>query len=120
MITKAVRIHGKMDLRLEEIELPSGLETLGDQAFYRCSSLKKVSIPEGLEKLGYAAFMFCESLEEITLPKTLSEIGDYVFSHCGALMTINYRGAEADWWQITSSENAMPPTWYTTVYDYAG
>ena len=105
---------------LEEIELPDGLETLGDQAFYRCSALKKVSVPEGVEKLGYAAFMFCESLEEITLPKSLSEIGDDMFSHCGALMTINYRGSEADWWQITSSENAMPPTWYTTVYDYAG
>ncbi|MBQ1502777.1 MAG: leucine-rich repeat domain-containing protein, partial [Clostridia bacterium] len=105
---------------LEEIELPGGLETLGDQAFYRCSALKKVSVPEGLETLGFATFMFCESLEEVTLPKSLKEIGDYVFSHCGALLTINYRGAEADWGQITSSENAMPPTWYTTVYDYAG
>ena len=105
---------------LEEIELPSGLETLGDQAFYRCSALKKVSVPEGVEKLGYATFMFCESLEEITLPKSLKEIGDSVFSHCGALLTINYRGPESDWWQIDMSESAMPPTWYTNVYDYAG
>ncbi len=105
---------------LEEIELPDGLETLGDQAFYRCSALKKVSVPEGVEKLGYATFMFCESLEEITLPKSLKEIGDSVFSHCGALLTINYRGPESDWWQIDTSESAMPPTWYTNVYDYAG
>ncbi|MBQ1503356.1 MAG: leucine-rich repeat domain-containing protein [Clostridia bacterium] len=105
---------------LEEIELPDGLETLGDQAFYRCSALKKVSVPEGVEKLGYATFMFCESLEEITLPKSLKEIGDSVFSHCGALLTINYRGPESDWWQIDTSESAMPPTRYTNVYDYAG
>ncbi|MBR3423994.1 MAG: leucine-rich repeat domain-containing protein [Clostridia bacterium] len=105
---------------LEEIELPDGLETLGAQAFYRCSALKKVSIPEGLKTLGYAAFMFCEALEEVTLPKTLEEIGDYAFAHCGALLTINYRGPEADWWQIVISDSAMPPTWYTVVYDYAG
>ena len=105
---------------LEEIKLPDGLETLGDQAFYRCSALKRVSVPEGLETLGYATFMFCENLEEVTLPKSLKQIGDYVFSHCDVLLTINYRGPEADWWQIEISESAMPPTWYTNVYDYAG
>ncbi|MBQ6263409.1 MAG: leucine-rich repeat domain-containing protein [Clostridia bacterium] len=105
---------------LEEIELPDSLETLGDQAFYRCSALKKVSVPEGLETLGYATFMFCEALEEVVLPKTLEEIRDYAFAHCGALLTINYRGHDADWGQIGISEGAMPPTWYTIVYDYAG
>ncbi len=104
---------------LEEIVLPKDLKTLGDQAFYRCSALKKVSIPEGVETLGYATFMFCEALEEVTLPKTLKEIGDYVFAYCGALQTINYRGAEANWGDIGISDNAMPPTWYTTVYGYA-
>ncbi len=105
---------------LEEVELPESLKVLGAQAFYRCSSLKKVSIPDGPETLGYAAFMFCEALEEITLPKTLTEIKDSVFSNCGALVTINFRGSEAEWGKITISDSAMPPTWYTTVYDYAG
>jgi hypothetical protein len=82
--------------------------------------LKKISVPEGVKTLGYATFMMCESLEEVTLPKSLEEIGDFVFSHCSSLATINYRGPEEDWQGISFSESAMPPTWYTMVYEYAG
>ena len=47
------------------MSLPEGLQTIGAQAFYGCSSLSSVTLPEGLQAIGASAFKYCESLTSV-------------------------------------------------------
>ena len=35
--------------------IPEGTTTIGEFAFYRCTSLQSITIPEGVTEIGYAA-----------------------------------------------------------------
>ncbi|MBE6947362.1 MAG: leucine-rich repeat domain-containing protein [Ruminococcaceae bacterium] len=41
---------------------------IGDQAFYKCTSLTGVTVPNSINKMGEGAFYGCTSLESISLP----------------------------------------------------
>lgn len=94
------------------IRLPAGVSAIGDQAFYRDSSLESVSCPDtlreigaeafsqctalrwidlgsGLQKIGVEAFWNCASLETVRLPDSLEEIAWRAFGFCGALKKIH-------------------------------
>ena len=88
---------------LTNIVVGSGIKSIGQQAFYNCTSLKTITLPEGcpgLTTLGTAAFRMCKALEtpldfsksvftelptyalvdlqkvnEIRLPETLTTLG---------------------------------------------
>ena len=47
---------------IEAVTLPAGLESIGNAAFYHCSSLKGIKIPAGVENIGTGAFSYCDSL----------------------------------------------------------
>ncbi len=51
---------------LEEIVLPSTVESIGEYAFQYCGNLKKVVIPENAE-IKTGAFSYCHSLETVQL-----------------------------------------------------
>lgn len=68
--------------------VPSTVTTVGNTAFYYCTSLTSISLPEGLTTISFAAFSFCSSLTSITLPKGLTSIGDFAFWRCTALTSI--------------------------------
>jgi hypothetical protein len=64
--------------KLEELHLPSAVETIGTSAFQSCSSLKKVWLPANLTEIGKLAFDGCSklthvSIDAMTLPSTSSE-----------------------------------------------
>ena len=63
--------------------------SIGEYAFYKCSSLKSITLPEGVTSIGYAAFGYCTSLTAITLPEGVTSIGGGAFSHCSSLTAIN-------------------------------
>ena len=67
------------------IVIPSTVRTIGNNAFYRCSSIETISIPDGVTTIGNKAFMDCSSLKEITLPASVKEIGESAFENCKAL-----------------------------------
>lgn len=82
-------------------QLPSGLTTIGKNAF-EATAIRKVVIPEGVTQLGNAtssvtassfsssAFQDCTSLTEVVLPYTLTDIGANAFSGCTSLKTVRY------------------------------
>lgn len=74
---------------LKSLFLPSGLEEIGDHAFYGCESLNSLTLPLGLKKIGKAAFMLCESLNSLTLPSGLQKIEDHTFCLCCGLTSIS-------------------------------
>ena len=67
---KAVTFHGT-----------SKLVSIGDYAFYKCSSLQNFIIPESLEEIGDGAFQSCSKITiDFSNAKSLKSIGDYAFS----------------------------------------
>ena len=74
--------------RLGSPPLVGALATIGDRAFYGCSSLTTITLPAGLATIGGHAFSGCSSLTTVTLPAGLTTIGDFAFYGCSSLTTI--------------------------------
>ena len=70
---------------LKEVFLPSGVESVGDHAFGGCFSLERVPLPESVKTIGEYAFERCTSLVSITLPESLESIGPSAFGSCKSL-----------------------------------
>ena len=70
---------------LENVEIPFGVKTVGNQAFEGCTSLTSVTIPDSVTTIGDYAFSGCSSLAGVTIPDSVTTIGDYAFSGCSSL-----------------------------------
>ena len=81
----------RADRGIENVVLPDGVTSIGDEVFKECSSLTSISIPEGLLSIGNYAFQNCISLMSITPPEGLSSIGNYAFQNCRSLTSITLR-----------------------------
>lgn len=71
-----------------QVRIYSGVTSIGDHAFYRCSSMTSVAIPESITSIGEYAFRVCESLTSITIPKSVTSIGKMALSYCTSLTSI--------------------------------
>ena len=68
--------------------IPNTVTSIGEYAFYGCSSLTSITIPEGVTSIGSSAFNHCTSLTSITLPAGVTSIGDQTFLSCSSLANI--------------------------------
>ena len=75
--------------KLEHIQLPASLQTIGNKAFAVCISLRQITIPDGVTTLGEGCFEYCERLESVQLPAALTEIPGRLFCMCGRLTQVN-------------------------------
>ena len=46
---------------LEEIEIPEGVESIGEYAFWNCRRLTRLHLPDSLREIGRQAFFGCGS-----------------------------------------------------------
>ena len=67
---------------LTSIAIPEGVTSIGEGAFYYCSDLTSITIPKGITSIGYGTFRHCSSLTSITIPEGVTSIGDGVFYGC--------------------------------------
>lgn len=75
---------------LKTIVVPEGVEIIGDDVFWQCSSLHQVSLPQtSLKFLGREAFRDCASLQEISLPEGIDEIRSWTFYDCTSLVSLS-------------------------------
>ena len=75
---------------ITSVVLPEGLEVIGNEAFYACTSLRHITIPSSVTTIRSGAFCYCYSLEEIKLPDSLTgPIGDVMFWGCYNLKSVN-------------------------------
>lgn len=65
----------------------------------------KVNIPNNVTSIGDYAFYECTSLESITIPDSVTSIGGYAFYDCPNLADIYYTGTQEQWKAITKGTN---------------
>jgi len=73
---------------LTSITIPDGVTSIGRAAFGACSSLTSITIPDGVTSIGYEAFKNCSSLTSITIPEGVTSIGHDAFYRCSSLTSI--------------------------------
>ena len=71
------------------VSLDESVTSIGDSAFYGCSSLTSINIPESVTSIDNSTFYGCSSLTSITIPNSITNIGDYAFRFCSSLTSIN-------------------------------
>ena len=87
-VTNAVTSNKKSITDIKKVTIKSGITSIGEKAFYRCTSLSSVTIPKSVESIGDNAFHFCSKLRDITIPEGVTSIGDNAFLMCGWLGNI--------------------------------
>ena len=72
---------------LESVELPSGLEVIGSNAF-SYSGLKSIYIPETVTTIGTRSFAYCESIQAIEIPENVTSFNTLSLDGCTALKEV--------------------------------
>ncbi len=76
----AIPAPGRLDL--------SGIEFIGDYAFFNASGVESLYIGNGVQSIGNFAFVKSQSLKEVTISSTVKEMGNRVFYKCEALESV--------------------------------
>ena len=76
------------DIEVTELVIPDGVTSVGQYAFYDCSSLTSVTIPNSVTSIGEFAFNGCSSFTSVTIPNSVTSIGEYAFNGCSSLTSV--------------------------------
>ena len=74
---------------LKSISIPDGVTSIGEAAFSNCSFLTSINIPSSVTNIGRLAFVSCSSIVSITISNMVTKIDDYVFAGCSSLASIS-------------------------------
>ena len=73
---------------LTEYTIPNSVTTIGESAFYWCTSLTSVTIPDSVTAIGELAFAVCDSLTSVTIGDSVTTIGENAFNGCINLTSV--------------------------------
>ena len=93
------------------ITIPNTVTTIGEVAFYHCSSLISITIPNSVTSIESGAFLGCSSLTSITIPNSVTSIGLSAFRFCENLTDVYYTGSQEEWAKIS-----IDSTWNCNSY----
>ena len=75
---------------LKKVVLPNGVQRIGKEAFYKCTSLSDFAIPQNAVNIGESAFYGCCSLQSVNIPEGTTSIKSGAFSGCSSLKNITF------------------------------
>jgi len=64
------------------VTIGTNVTSIGDKAFYNCTSLTNIMIGNSVTSIGNGAFEACQSLTSVTIPNSVTGIGSYAFEDC--------------------------------------
>ncbi|MBP3551406.1 MAG: leucine-rich repeat protein [Alistipes sp.] len=64
------------------------ITSIGDYAFFDCTSLKSVTIPNSVTSIGRSAFWNCTKLTSVTIGNSVTKIGSEAFENCTSLTSV--------------------------------
>lgn len=70
---------------LENVEIPVGIEYIGQYAFADCVNLKEIKLPKGIKGFWANSFEGCDKLETISLPDSIVWLYGDIFKYCKSL-----------------------------------
>lgn len=81
--------NSRLFMYITTVNLPSTLESIGENAFKDFGSLTTINLHEGLKTIGNSAFSGCESLDNVTIPSSVTTIGEEAFGGCTSLSSLH-------------------------------
>lgn len=78
---------------LNYINIPATVTAIESHAFHQCSHLYSVIIPPSVETIGKEAFCLIRQLKSVTIPGSVKSIGDDAFGSCYGLENVYYNTA---------------------------
>lgn len=78
--------------KLSSVTLPSGLTTVGDYAFGKCTSLTEITLLSTVSVIMNGAFYGCKNLTDVTLLSALTDLPEYAFYECEKLENVEIAG----------------------------
>ena len=72
----------------ETTEIPDNVVEIGKSAFSD-TGITKINLPDGLQKIGNYAFSKCTKLQSLTIPASVSEIGKEIFGSASNITKIS-------------------------------
>lgn len=94
-------------------EIPDGVVTIGQSAFYQCPYITEIVMPDTIEAVYREAFAYCLSLERVRMSINLMTIDDFAFAYCDSLRSIDlpyslsYIGMDAFLGYISSANHKV-------------
>jgi len=77
------------EVNLRNVDIPDGVESIGESAFYQCINIINVTFPPTLKRIGERAFYNCTTLENVDLLHTnLQKIDNFAFEGCDNLRSL--------------------------------
>ncbi len=103
-IIAALNGNDKITVSLD-LSRTTGLTDISQNASFENDNLTGIVLPDSLSSIGEYAFYKCSSLESVTIPAGVTTIGNFAFVDCDRLTTVNYRGTQSQWQQISKGNN---------------
>ena len=104
------------DKTLKSVYIPTEIDgksvtSIGQYAFYNCSSLTSITIPNSVTSIGGYAFSDCSSLTSIAIPSSVTSIGIWAFEHCTSLTIYCETTSKPSGWDSSWNPNHRPVVW---------
>lgn len=107
--------------RLESVDLPATIESIGKKSFENCTALKKFTLPKYTQTIEEYAFAGCSNLVDISSSTTIKRIEKCAFTHCKQLRSFQiYKDVQyigeftfefCDYLKLYCEMDSQPDTW---------
>ena len=103
-------------LHVTEIRLSANLTEIQAYMLEGVPNVKSIELPRGIERIGEWAFMQCSRLETVTLYHGVLQIDDNIFEYCEDIKEIRFVGTQAEWESIDMSKKTREQLTPLVVY----